>query len=236
MQSPSSDSARDRDSDSDSETDVEEPIPSASFGVDDSGEEDNTALCYNDDDTGQEITQICKRGSHWEYRTDRTVGDSFERCRRVPPGLDESWAKWAREHPGTWGPPPLALNGISKCSNGTIKIYWADLGDTSDVHAKRRGPNVQTVASLEELQKEIPGLIAEQIEQIQKAPVMQFITDAVGNLGSDTADLSTVGFASCLRVRVEPFGSQKSQELTSDTVGCACVAVLMAMPEGCECE
>ena len=70
-----------------------------------------------------------------------------------------------------------------------------------------------------------------EIEQIQKAPVMQFITDTVGNLGSDTADLSTVGSASCLRVRVAPFGHQKSEELTSDTVGCACVAVLMAMPE-----
>jgi hypothetical protein len=139
-------------------------------------------------DTDQEITQVRLYGSHWHYRTDRTVGESFKRCKRVPPGLDKSWAKWAREHQGTWGPPPLALNGISKCRNGTIKIYWADLGDTSDVHAKRRGPNVQIVASPEELQRAIPGLIAEQIEQIQKAPVMQFITDTVGNLGSDTAD------------------------------------------------
>ena len=32
-------------------------------------------------------------------------------------------------------------------------------------------------------------------------------------------------------VRVAPFGHQKSEELTSDTVGCACVAILMAMPE-----
>ena len=100
MQSPSSGNAsdrdRDRDSDSDSETDVEEPSPPAGGAAGASGVGDHAS---------QEITQVCKRRSHWEYRTDRTVGESFKRYKRVPPDLDESWAKWAREHPDTCPPP-----------------------------------------------------------------------------------------------------------------------------------
>jgi hypothetical protein len=125
----------------------------------------------------------------------------------------------------------LALNGISKCADGTFKIFWADLGDNSDVHAKRRGTNREVVADLDALKVSIPGLSAEQLDQIERAHVGQFLTDTVGNLGGEDVDL-VAGTSTCLRVRVEPFGCNKSADLTSPTDGCAGVAVLMAMPEG----
>ena len=70
----------------------------------------------------------------------------------------------------------------------------------------------------------------DQLDQIRKAPIGQFLTDPVGKLEGLDVDL-VAGTSTCLRVRVGPFGYEKSAELTTTTNRCACVAVLMAMPE-----
>ena len=185
----------------------------------------------DESDDDEQITEVCFFGkTSWWYRTNRTVGEKYRRCKRMPQGLDKSWAKWAKENRGTWGPPPLALNGIQKRADGQFNIFWADLGDTSNANPNRRGTNREVVADMDALKAAIPGLCGDQLDQIRRAPIGQFLTDTVGKLESEGVDL-VAGTSTCLRVRVGPFGYEKSAELTSTTDGCACVAVLMAMPE-----
>ena len=91
-----------------------------------------------------------------------------------------------------------------KLEDGSFEIWWAEFGDTSTNHTRRRGRDRQDVKNLDELQKAVPGLTSQYIENILKAPVGKFMKSGVG--GAKPCEASP-GAATGLRVGVVPFGT-----------------------------
>jgi hypothetical protein len=182
-----------------------------------------------------EYVQVCffggaSNGDSFHYKTN-TEPDKIIRSKRVPEGMDEEWTHWARSHPGVWGPPDIALNGIEVMADGKYAIYWADLGDVAEVvQPNRRGRKREVVDSFEDLLDAVPGLDDPQRLHVKQATVGKYLTDTVGSL--DLTDQTRMaGSATCTRVGVVPYGQTLVDRLTSDTEGCAIMSVLMCMPE-----
>ena len=70
-----------------------------------------------------QITGICFIGSSWMYKTDQD-GSTTHKDKRPPCDLNPQWKQWAERNKNVWGPPPIYLNGVEKCLDGKIKIYY----------------------------------------------------------------------------------------------------------------
>ena len=182
------------------------------------------------DDEDLEITQIkFITGNTFMYK-DSGDPATEEQHEGVPPGLCQEWEEWARNHPGEWGPPNRALNGIKKLADGRYRVFYGKLGDTSDAQPRRSGFNSTTYDSWQQLTEDPElELQPDYADLVQKAAVGATVPPPTVALDSNDVQLKA-GFARCVCTDAEPFGLKLPSELIHQAKGCAAMSVLVCMP------